>query len=68
MTYALTSHFDGPGFDSRRKRLFFLLFGRFVLLFFFLTDLKYTGILIAGSFSAFISKIINPQVIHRHPM
>ena len=49
---------------------FFLLFGRFVLLcfLFFLTDLKYTGRLIAGSFSAFISKIINPQVIHRHPL
>ena len=33
-----------------------------------MTDFKYTGRLIAGSLSALISKIINPQVSHRHPL
>ena len=33
-----------------------------------MTDLKYTVRLIAGSLSALISKIINPQVSHRHPL
>ena len=51
----------------------FLLFGRFVLFcvlayFHILTDLNYTGRLIASSLSAFISKIINPRVSHRHPL
>ena len=52
------------------------LFGPFILFcfvlfltfFHFLTDLKYTGRLIAGSLSAFSSKIINPQVSYRHPL
>ena len=56
----------------------FLLFGRFVYVLFcfvlflayfhILTDLNYTGRLIASSLSAFISKIINPRVSHRHPL
>ena len=62
---ALTAHGSGPGFDSRRRKLFFLflVFLFFVVFFFpktyfhFLTDLKYTGRLIAGSLSAYISKI-----------
>ena len=33
-----------------------------------MTGLKYTGRLVASSLSAFISKIINPQVSHRHPL
>ena len=37
-------------------------------IFSFLTDLKYSGRLIAGSLSALISKIVNPQVSHRHPL
>ena len=40
----------------------------FLTFFHFLTDLKYTGRLIAGSLSAFSSKIINPQVSYRHPL
>ena len=36
--------------------------------FHFLTDLNYTGWLIASSLSAFISKKINPLVSHRHPL
>ena len=57
----------------------FLLFGRFVFVLFcfvlfflanfhILRDLNYTGRLIASSLSAFISKIINPRVSHRHPL
>ena len=53
----------------------FLLFGRFVFVLFcflayfhILTDLNYTGRLIASSLAAFISKIINPRVGHRHPL
>ena len=55
----------------------FLLFGRFVFVLFcfvflanfhILRDLNYTGRLIASSLSAFISKIINPRVGHRHPL
>ena len=62
----------------------FLFFGRFVFglfLFFILfcfvffkryfhilTDLNYAGRLIASSLAAFISKIINPRVGHRHPL
>ena len=59
----VTLHVDGPGFDSRCWKFSFLFFfggggvgGPFVL-FCFLTNLKYTGTLIAGSLSASISKI-----------
>ena len=65
MDNAFTLYFDGPGYDCRRWKLSFLFFWSFcfVLCFFrktyfhFLTNLKYTGRLIAGSLSAFISKI-----------
>ena len=69
----VTLHVDGPGFDSRCWKFSFLFFlgggvgGPFVLFcfvfffrktyFHFLTNLKYTGTLIAGSLSASISKI-----------
>ena len=53
-----------PGFDSRCRKFFFLFFFVLLVFFFFrkiyvhfLTDLKYTGRLIADSLSAFISKI-----------
>ena len=68
---ALPLHAKGLGFDSRRRKLFFLFswsFCFFKTCFHFLTGLKYTGRLIASSLSAFISKIINPQVSHRHPL
>ena len=68
---ALPLHVKGLGFDSRRRKLFFLFswsFCFFKTCFHFLTGLKYTGRLIASSLSAFISKIINPQVSHRHPL
>ena len=55
---ALTLHVGDPEYDSRRWKIifpFFLLFRKTYFL--FLTDLKYTGRLIAGSLSAFISKI-----------
>ena len=59
-----TLHVNGSGFHSHPWKLSFL-FGPFVLFcfvfgktyFHFLTILKYTGRLIAGSLSAFISKI-----------
>ena len=64
---ASTLHVRGPGFDCRRWilsfRFFFVLLFCFVLLFLrkkifhFLIDLKYTGRLVAGSLSAFISNI-----------
>ena len=53
---ALTLHVNGLVFDSRRRKLKH-----------FLPDLNYTGRLIASSRSAFISKMINPRVCHRHP-
>ena len=69
---ALPLHVKGLGFDSRwRKPLFHFLsrfFFFFLTCFHFLTGLKYTSRLIASSLSAFISKIINPQVSHRHPL
>ena len=68
---ALPLHVKGLGFDSRRRKLFFLFswsFCFFKTCFHFLTGLKCTGRLIASSLSAFISKIINPQVSHRHPL
>ena len=76
---ALTSHVNGLGFDSRRRNFFILTFWSFwfcFVLFCFvflanfhiLRDLNYTGRLIASSLSAFISKIINPRVSHRHPL
>ena len=52
-----TLHVGGPGFDSRRCAHFFVVFFFVLFCFFrktnfhFLTDLKYTGRLIAGSFS-----------------
>ena len=60
---ALTLHVGGLGFDSCHWKLFILALLLLLLLFFrktyfvFLTDLKYTSRLIAGSLSAFISKI-----------
>ena len=65
---ALTSHAQGPGCDSRWRKLFSFLFGCLVVLFcfffksyfHFLTDSKYASRLIAGSLSAFISKTISP--------
>ena len=74
---ALTSHVNGLGFDSRRWNFFILTFWSFcfcfvlfcfLAYFHILTDLNYTGRLIASSLSAFISKIINPRVSHRHPL
>ena len=73
----LTSHVNGLGFDSRRGNFFILTFWSFcfcfvlfcfLAYFHILTDLNYTGRLIASSLSAFISKIINPRVSHRHPL
>ena len=50
-------------------RFFFLSFFFPKTNFHFLSDLKYTGRLIAGSLSAFFSTIINnPQVSLRHPL
>ena len=49
----LTSQVEGPGFDSPLKETFFPFFGRLI---------------IAGSLSPFISKIISPQVSHGHPL
>ena len=61
---ALTAQGSGPGFHSRVGSYFSFFWSFCFLLFFFpktyfhfLTDLKYTGRLIAGSLSAFISKI-----------
>ena len=53
---ALTLHVRGLGFDSPRWRLFFFLKPHFH----FWTDLQYNGrlIIIAGSLSAFIPKIL----------
>ena len=74
---ALTSHVNGLGFDSRRSNFFILTFWSFcfcfvlfcfLAYFHILTDLNYTGRLIASSLAAFISKIINPRVSHRHPL
>ena len=74
---ALTSHVNGLEFYSRRRNFFILTFWSFCfcfVLFCFLAnfhilrDLNYTGRLIASSLSAFISKIINPRVGHRHPL
>ena len=74
---ALTSHVNGLGFDFRRRNFFILTFWSFcfcfvlfcfLAYFHILTDLNYTGRLIASSLSAFISKIINPRVSHRHPL
>ena len=74
---ALTSHVNGSGFDSRRRNVFILTFWSFyfcfvlfcfLAYFHILTDLNYTGRLIASSLAAFISKIINPRVSHRHPL
>ena len=74
---ALTSHVNGLEFDSGRRNFFILTFWSFCfcfVLFCFLAnfhilrDLNYTGRLIASSLSAFISKIINPRVGHRHPL
>ena len=64
---AFILYVNGPGFDFRRQKHSFLFFYFVVLLFVlcffrktyfhFLTNLKYTGRLIAGSLSAFLSKI-----------
>ena len=63
---AFILYVNGPGFDSRRQKhsfFFYFLVLLFVLCFFhktyfhFLTNVKYTGRLIAGSLSAFLSKI-----------
>jgi len=69
---ASTLDVGGLGFTSRRWTLSSVFFS---VLFFpktyfhFLTDLKYTGRLIAGSLSAFFSNIINnPQVSLTHPL
>ena len=65
---ALTLYIEGPGFDSCCEKLFFpFFFSRVLFLFLktylhFLTDLKYTGRVIASSTSAFIFMIINPWV------
>ena len=62
----LNFHVGGPGFDSRRWKLFVFFFFRSFCFsgvsfrktyFHVLKDLKYTGKLIAGSLPAFISKI-----------
>ena len=48
---------------------YFILFRVFFKRYFhILTDLNYAGRLIASSLAAFISKIINPRVGHRHPL
>ena len=76
---ALTSHGLGAQLPPEENVFFFFL-GRFVFvflvllcfvcssktIFIFLSDLKYTGRIIASSSSAFISKIINPRVSHRY--
>ena len=63
---AFILYVNGPGFDSRRQKHSFLsfIFWSFCLFcvffvkhFHFLTNLKYTGRLIAVSLSAFLSKI-----------
>ena len=54
---ALTLHVNSLEFDSRRRVL--------KTYFHCLTDLNYTGRLIASSLSAF--NMINPRVSHRHP-
>ena len=73
----LTSQVEGPGFDSPQRRPFSPFFGRLDLSYFaffktyfhFLTDLQYTSrLIISGSLSPFISKIISPQVSHGHPL
>ena len=64
---AFILYVNGPGFDFRRQKhsFLFFIFWSFCLFcvffrktyFHFLTNLKYTGRLIAGSLSAFLSKI-----------
>ena len=57
MDNAFTLYFDGPGYDCRRWSFYFVLCFFRKTYFHFLTNLKYTGRLIAVSLSAFISKI-----------
>ena len=61
----LTSQVEGPGFDSPLICLILL----FLNIFSFFDRLTiYSRLIIAGSLSPFISKIISPQVSHGHPL
>ena len=72
----LTSQVKGPWFDSPRRRPFspfsvvlICLILLFLNIFSFFDRLTiYSRLIIAGSLSPFISKIISPQVSHGHPL